>query len=73
MKNENILRKISPRHRRSYGGLLPSWLVDEWALLPAKYKQIETCPKNNEKKSPKKTFVAKTSQLIEYVLHEEKL
>jgi len=53
--------------------LLPSWLVDEWALLPAKYKQIEACPKNNEKKSPKKTFVAKTSQLIEYVLHEEKL
>jgi len=39
--------------------LLPSWLVDEWALLPVKYKQIETCPKNNEKKITQENICSK--------------
>ena len=59
MKNENILWRFSPRHCRSYDGLLPSWLVDEWALLPVKYKQIETCPKNNEKKITQENICSK--------------
>ena len=46
MTFENILCRVQPRQCRSFGGSLPSWLVDEWALLPVKDEQIELCDKN---------------------------
>ena len=64
MKNENILWRFSPRHCRSCDGLLPSWLVDEGALLPVKDKQIESSQGNNEKVT-QENHEAKTSELSE--------